>query len=139
MEPTQGLRAFGRAYAAWLSSPEWFRQNLWKQFGAASLKDWLHPPEGTAVFESWDAEDLIAMARIWQSGDIGTVAGGGSYRKALESISSRVLVMRTYRGSIFLFGNVSRGTPFETLSLCKRFHLLSLETCLRNSNSKPLP
>jgi hypothetical protein len=93
VEPTQGLSAFGRAYAAWLASPGRFRQNLWKQFGAASLKDWLHPPEGTAVFESWDAEDLIAMARMRQAGDIGTVAGAGDYRKALEGITARVLVM----------------------------------------------
>jgi pimeloyl-ACP methyl ester carboxylesterase len=101
VEPTQGLRAFGRAYAAWLTSPEWFRQNLWKQFGAASLKDWLHPPESTAVFESWDAEDFIAMARMWQAGDVGTVAGAGDYRKALEGITARVLVMPSQTDQYF--------------------------------------
>ena len=42
--PAQGLRAFGRAYAAWLTSAEWFRQELWRNLGAASLKDWLFPP-----------------------------------------------------------------------------------------------
>ena len=142
MEPTQGLRAFGRAYAAWLTSPEWFRQNLWKQFGAASLKDWLHPPEGTAVFEGWDAEDLIAMARMWQAGDVGTVAGAGDYRKALEGITARALIMRTYPGSTFLPIQKCLFQEDLLLRLCKCFllrHLLSLETCPRSSNSKFLP
>lgn len=30
VKPTQGLRAFSRAYAAWLTSAEWFRQELWR-------------------------------------------------------------------------------------------------------------
>jgi homoserine acetyltransferase len=52
VKPTQGLRAFGRAYAAWLTSPEWFHQQLWRKMGAESLPEWLHPPEGKAGFES---------------------------------------------------------------------------------------
>lgn len=91
VKPTQGLRAFGRAYAAWLTSPEWFRQELWKNLGSKSLQDWLHPP--VASFESWDAEDLLVLARMWQAGDIGTVAGDGDYKKALGQITAKVLVM----------------------------------------------
>lgn len=91
VKPTQGLKAFGRAYAAWLTSPEWFRQELWKNLGAKSLQDWLYPSE--ASFESWDAEDLLVLARMWQAGDIGTVAGDGDYKKALEQITAKVLVM----------------------------------------------
>jgi hypothetical protein len=43
---------------------------LWKQFGAVSLKDWLHTPEGTGTFEGWNVEDLIVMAGMWQVGDV---------------------------------------------------------------------
>lgn len=93
IKPTKGLRAFGRAYAAWLTSPEWFRQELWRKFGAESLKGWLYPAEGKAPFESWDAEDLLVDARMWQNGDVGAVAGEGDWRRALEGISARVLVM----------------------------------------------
>jgi homoserine acetyltransferase len=93
VKPSEGLRAFGRAYAAWLTSPEWFRQELWKQMGANSLKEWLHPAPGNGPFESWDAEDLLVLGRMWQAGDVGDVGGGGDWRMALESVTARVLVM----------------------------------------------
>lgn len=91
IKPRLGLRAFGRAYAAWLTSPEWFRQELWRKMGAESLKAWLYPE--VAGHESWDAEDLLALARCWQNGDVGKVGGEGDYKKALEGITARVLVM----------------------------------------------
>jgi homoserine O-acetyltransferase len=94
VHPSQGLRAFGRAYAAWLTSSEWFRQELWRDWmGVGSLKDWLYPAEGKGPFESWDAEDLLTLARMWQAGDAGAVGGEGDYRRALEGIAARVLVM----------------------------------------------
>jgi homoserine acetyltransferase len=80
-------------YASWLTSAEWFRQELWRELGAASLKSWLHPPEGESGFESWDAEDILTMGRMWQAGDVGAVAGDGDYRKALEGVTARVMVM----------------------------------------------
>ncbi|KAL2073481.1 hypothetical protein VTL71DRAFT_10807 [Oculimacula yallundae] len=92
IRPTQGLRAFGRAYAAWLTSAEWYRQELWKQ-NFPSLQAYLHPPLGEASFERWDPEDLLVLARMWQAGDIGMVGGNGDYKKALEGISAGVLVM----------------------------------------------
>jgi hypothetical protein len=79
VKPSQGLRAFGRAYAAWLTSPEWFRQELWRKMGAASLKDWLYPLEGKAAHEAWAPEDLLTLARMWQAGNIGDVGGNGDY------------------------------------------------------------
>lgn len=99
--PAQGLRAFGRAYAAWLTSAEWFRQELWRNLGAASLKDWLFPPEGEAGYESWDPEDLLTLARMWQAADVGTVAGDGDYTKALEGVTARVMVMPSVTDQYF--------------------------------------
>jgi len=93
VKPAEGLRAFGRAYAAWLTSAEWFRQELWKKLGAKSLQEWLHPPIGTTSWETWDPEDLLTLARMWQAGDIGGVAGNGDHREALSQITAKVLVM----------------------------------------------
>ena len=68
--------------------------------GAASLRDWLYPPPGKAGFESWDAEDLLVLARMWQAGDVGACLTNGpeaegkeEYKKALEGVECRVLVM----------------------------------------------
>ena len=82
--------------ALWLLTPvqlsilliHWagFRQELWRKFGAASLKDWLYPPEGLAAFEAWDPENLLTLARMWQAGDIGDVGGNGDYREALGGL-----------------------------------------------------
>jgi homoserine acetyltransferase len=101
VKPVQGLRAFGRAYAAWLTSPEWFRQELWTAFGGESLKKWLYPAEGMAPFESWDAEDLLVLARMWQNGDVGSLTDHGDYRKALETVTARVLVMPSQTDQYF--------------------------------------
>jgi homoserine acetyltransferase len=93
IKPVEGLRAFGRAYAAWLTSAEWFRQELWRKLGAATLQDWLHPPLGKASHESWDPEDLLILAKMWQAGDVGILKDHGDYQKALEEVTARVLVM----------------------------------------------
>ena len=76
-----------------MTSAEWFRQELWRSAGAETLQDWLHPPLGKAGHESWDPEDLLVLARMWQAGDVGSLKDHGDYRKALEEITARVLVM----------------------------------------------
>ena len=91
VKPVKGLRAFGRAYAAWLTSAEWFRQELWRTTGAESLKVYMYP--AVSGYDSWDAEDLLVLAKMWQAGDVGAVGGDGDYRKALEGVTARVLVM----------------------------------------------
>lgn len=101
VHPAEGLRAFGRAYAAWLTSPEWYRQELWRKSGHDSLRTYLYPPPGEAPFESWDAENLLVLARMWQAGDVGTVGGDGDYLKALEGITARVLVMPSQTDQYF--------------------------------------
>lgn len=119
--PKEGLRAFGRAYAAWLTSAEWFRQELWREVGANSLHDWLYPPVASA--ESWDPEDLITLARMWQAGDVGDVfdaaaqcgsgeRGGGDYKKALASISAKVLLMPCMTDQYFVAEDCANEVKF---------------------------
>ncbi|KAL6246039.1 hypothetical protein RBB50_007192 [Rhinocladiella similis] len=114
--PKHGLRAFARAYAAWLTSTRWFRDREFKKagiFAADTVEDWLVKREESMM--SWDADDLLALARMWQMGDVGLVMPGSGtgpnadstklsqlggavpddelYAKALEGIKAKVLLM----------------------------------------------
>lgn len=93
VKPIAGLRAFGRVYAAWVPSTEWFRQELWRESGAKSLHEWLYPPVGTSSYEKWDPEDLLVKVRMWQAGDVGAVAGDGDHRAALREVTAKMLLM----------------------------------------------
>jgi len=89
--PVKGLHAFAQAYAAWLTSAEWFQQELWTNWGQKSLEQWLNfVAEG---YEDWDAEDLLILARQWQAGDVGKVSGNGNWKQALKDVKAKVLVM----------------------------------------------
>lgn len=101
VKPVHGLRAFGRAYAAWVPSAEWFRQELWRNSGARSLHEWLHPPVGSMSYEKWDPEDLLVQARMWQAGDVGAVAGNGDYKEALRGVTAKVLIMPSITDQYF--------------------------------------
>jgi homoserine acetyltransferase len=43
--------------------------------------------------ENWDANDMIALLKTWQNGDISIVRDGGDYEKALKSIKAKGLIM----------------------------------------------
>jgi homoserine O-acetyltransferase len=43
--------------------------------------------------EYWDANDMIALLKTWQNGDISIVRDGGDYEKALKSIKAKGLIM----------------------------------------------
>ncbi len=60
----------------------------------------MYPKEDSV--EDWDPEDLIVMARMWQAGDVGDVVGDGDYRKALEMVTAKVLVMPCQTDQYFL-------------------------------------
>ncbi|ETI24981.1 hypothetical protein G647_04351 [Cladophialophora carrionii CBS 160.54] len=112
--PKTGLRAFARAYAAWLTSPAWFRQRLFTTMegSPASVEEWMRAREEGTL--NWDAEDLLVLARMWQMGDIGAVTdaseaeppvtpaqtqlGGkvpddAAFQAALRGIQAKVLLM----------------------------------------------
>ena len=102
VKPSRGLRAFGRAYCAWLTSGSWFRERQWeKKLGYKSIEDYIYG-NTEATFEAWDAEDLLVLARMWQAGDIGAIEEDGDYTKALEHIQARVLVMPSRTDQYFL-------------------------------------
>ncbi|MCJ1479256.1 hypothetical protein MMC13_007941 [Lambiella insularis] len=93
VKPVRGLRAFGRAYCAWAMSAAWFREKIWqKELGYTTLDDFMRA-QWEEAFESWDAEDLLILARMWQAGDVGALREDGDYIKALAAVKARVLVM----------------------------------------------
>jgi homoserine acetyltransferase len=101
---TRGTAAFGRAYAAWLTSAEWFDQGCWSNDKLKTVEDWIRTEEEDTM--SWNADDLLVLARMWQMGNIGSLVkdeqlsqlGGGKgndekVKEALESIQAKVLLM----------------------------------------------
>ncbi|KAF4952633.1 hypothetical protein FSARC_12595 [Fusarium sarcochroum] len=60
LKPTGGLRAFGKAYSAWLTSPQWFEDELYKTIGYGTLSEWDKVAAGTN-YDDWDPDDLLAM------------------------------------------------------------------------------
>lgn len=102
LTPVKGIRAFGRAYCAWLTSGAWFRERLWeKKLGYKSVEDYIKN-DGESSFDGWNAEDILILARMWQAGDIGTTREGGDYTDSLEAIEARVLVMPGRTDQYFL-------------------------------------
>ena len=102
VRPTRGLKAFGRAYCAWLTSGAWFRQRLWeKKLGYKTIEEYIKSQSETS-FEHWDPEDVLILAQMWQNGDIGSTRRDGDYTKALADIQARVLVMPSRTDQYFL-------------------------------------
>ncbi|KAH8883442.1 alpha/beta-hydrolase [Thozetella sp. PMI_491] len=101
--PSRGLRAFGKAYSAWLTSAEWFQLGLFKALGYESIEDWDSATTETN-YSSWDADDLLSMLRMWQKGDISVChpSDHGSLESALGRIKTRVLLMPCQTDQYFL-------------------------------------
>ena len=90
--PKKGLRAGGTHWASWGWSQEWFRLGLYKDMGLTN------PDEVIKWFQdfvlTWDANNLIALARTWQNNNVGNTPGfNNDYKKALGSIKADVLYM----------------------------------------------
>jgi homoserine O-acetyltransferase len=91
--PVQGLRAFATVYAGWGFSEPFFRREGFRQFGAASAAEF-SARFWEPGFLHLDANDLLALLRSWEDGDIS--AGdmyGGDLDRALGAISARAIVM----------------------------------------------
>jgi len=91
-QPEVGLRAGGAHWASWGWSQEWFRLELYKQMGLNSPDDVINWFEEFVL--TWDANNLISLAKTWQNNNIGNTPGfNGDIEKALGSIKADVLYM----------------------------------------------
>ena len=91
--PVAGLKAFGRVYAGWAFSQDFYREELYKKIGFKSVEDLLKNWENDHV-ENWDANNLLAKIHTWQTADIS--AGptyNNNFEKALGSIQARTIIM----------------------------------------------
>ena len=57
--PVSGLKAFGRVYAGWAFSQDFFRKELYKAIGFKTAEDLLKYWENDHV-KNWDANNLLS-------------------------------------------------------------------------------
>jgi homoserine O-acetyltransferase len=87
-----GLRAFARVYTGWVFSQTFFRNEVHKDMGMASMEDVVAFMQ--AYFMRRDANDLLGMIWTWQHADISANDRfRGDFKAALASISARAIVM----------------------------------------------
>ena len=90
--PEAGLKAFGRVYCGWAYSQAFFRESLWRQLGFETLDALLSFWETDHL--EWDANNLLAKLRTWQSADVGKLQSlEGGYEQALSSIKAQAIIM----------------------------------------------
>ena len=91
--PIAGLKAFGRVYAGWAFSQDFFREELFKKLGFQTAEELLKDWENDHA-KNWDANNLLAKLKTWQLADI---SSGPIYnndiKKALKSIKARAILM----------------------------------------------
>ena len=91
--PVRGLRAFATIYAGWGFSEPFYRTEAFRQFGAATAAEFsarFWEPN----FLHHDANDLLALLRCWDDGDISAGAEyGGDLDRALGAITARAVVV----------------------------------------------
>ena len=91
--PARGLRALARVYAGWALSQPFYKRELYREMGFASLDEFL-----TGFWERRylrrDANNLLSMLRTWQLNDLGVASGaGGRHERALRTITAKATVM----------------------------------------------
>jgi homoserine O-acetyltransferase len=98
-EPRAAKRAFGRIYAGWALSQDFYRAGLHlasgppPNLGAPDLETFLRT-DWEERFGARPAADLFAQLRTWESADIsGNARYDGDLAQALRAIRARVLLM----------------------------------------------
>jgi homoserine acetyltransferase len=92
-ERTVGLKAFARVYAGWGFSQAFYRQELYRSYGAADLETFM-----VDFWEAWalskDPENLLVMLHTWQSGDVSKQEPYcGDFEKAMAAIKAWTLIL----------------------------------------------
>jgi homoserine O-acetyltransferase len=90
--PEKGLRAFARVYVGWAYSHLFFRDELYKQLGFATLEALMQDWENDHL--TLDANDLLAMLDTWLHADVGDIPEfRGSTQMALKAIRARTVLL----------------------------------------------
>jgi homoserine O-acetyltransferase len=120
--PVRGLRAFATIYAGWGFSEPFYRTEAFRQFGASTAAEFSQRFWEPA-FLHHDANDLLALLRTWEDGDISAgSAYGGDLDLALGAIKARAIVMPGEYDSYF--------PPVDSRAEVER---------MRNAECRPIP
>jgi homoserine O-acetyltransferase/O-succinyltransferase len=94
VQPAAALRAFGRIYAGWALSQDFYRADLHRTaLGAPDLDSFLRT-DWEQRFARRPAADLYAQLCTWEAGDISRDPRyGGDLTRALNAITARLLLM----------------------------------------------
>lgn len=91
--PTIGISAMGRVYAPWGFSQAYYAEELYQTLGFPTLDHYLKDHWDQA-FQTYDANDLIAMLRTGIHADISAnPVDNGNFEQALSRIAARAYVM----------------------------------------------
>lgn len=92
--PAAAIRAFGRIYAGWALSQDFYREGLHlSALGAPDLETFLRT-DWEERYARRDAADLYAQLRCWEAGDISAnPLYDGDFVAALRAIRARVLLL----------------------------------------------
>ena len=92
-QPIEGLKAFGRVYAGWAFSQDFYRKKLYKKIGYKNVNDLLKE-WGNDHAKNWDANNLLSKLQTWQLNDISKGPKyNNNYIKALKSIRAKTILM----------------------------------------------
>lgn len=98
--PTRGLRAFGRAYAGWAYSAEFFRNSLYQGMGFPNLESLLRDWEDDHC--QHDANDLLAVLDAWHRGDPSRARHELRLTEALSQVQARCILMPSSTDAYFV-------------------------------------
>ncbi len=91
--PERGLRAIGRVWSGWALPQVFYRREMFKQMGYASVEDFL-VGYWEAVFLHRDANNSLALIWTWQHCDLSAnEIYHGDFEKALGAIQAKAIVM----------------------------------------------
>lgn len=91
--PVKGMRALARVYAGWGLSQPFYKREVYRQMGFASLEDFI-AGFWEKRYMRRDANNLLSMLRTWQLNDVGTTPGvSQSLERALGAIRAKATVM----------------------------------------------
>ncbi len=91
--PQTGLRAMGRGWAGWALSQAFYREELYRQLGFASVEDFL-VGFWEDMFLKRDANNMLSLIWSWQNSDISANSlYEGDFESALGAIKAKTVVM----------------------------------------------
>jgi homoserine O-acetyltransferase len=82
-----------------MTSPAWHRERAFEVMGFPNLSDYMLEIV-KPLYQYWDPDDLLVLARQWQVGDISNI-NGEPYEVTLGRITAHVLILSSSTDQFF--------------------------------------